>query len=272
MVRSLVCFVAIVQVLGMLPFATQARSENTVDLVPHKATYEMRLGRVRAGGDVAGAKGTMTMETEKSCEGWALKHRFQLTLVNTEGNRIETESNFSSFESLDGMTYRFTARTTRDGAVTEDIQGNASLTAEGGGGHADFSRPKGTRFDLPKGTIFPTTHVRHLIAGARNGKNRVFRVVFDGQSKEGALEVNAVILGLQQEAVGKWAKDPLTRRPSWHMRLAFFALASSKAEPQHEAGLRVFDNGVADDFEWDWGTFTVKGNLTSLEELPGPTC
>jgi hypothetical protein len=270
--RWLIWLAAAVLLAGFPAQAAPVRSGAKVDLLPHKATYDLRLGRLRSGGDVAGAKGSMVMETAKSCAGWTLKHRFRLTLVNNDGNRIETNSNFSSFESLDGLTYRFTSRTTRDGAVTEDLQGNAKLFGVGGAGHADFTRPKGTLFDLPKGTIFPTEHVVQLIAGARRGQRRVFRVVFDGQSKDGALEVNAFIGGHLAEAPAKWAKDTLTNRPSWFLRLAFFPVASSKAVPQHEAGLRVFDNGVADEFEWDWGAFTVEGALTSLEALPRPKC
>lgn len=260
-------------VASSLPAAAgPVRNASAVKLAPHKAIYSMRLGQVRSGGDVAGARGSMTMETAKSCAGWTLKHRFKLTLINSEGSRIETDSSFSSFESLDGLSYRFTSRTTRNGAVTEDIQGSASLDGAGGAGTADFSRPKGTRFDLPKGTVFPTGHVKQLIAAARAESFSVLRTVFDGQTKEGAMEVNAIVVRHTKKPSKKQAENKLSSRPSWHMRLAFFPLKSSKAEPQHEAGLRLFDNGVADDFEWDWGGFTVEGSLKSLEPLPSPTC
>ena len=270
--RWLIWLVAAMLMAGSPADAAPVRGGGKVELVPHKATYDLRLGHVRAGGDVVGAKGAMVMETGKSCAGWIQKHRFRLTLVDNDGNMIETDSNFSSFESLDGLTYRFTSRTTRNGTVTEDIQGNAKLFGVGEAGHADFTRPKGTKFDLPKGTIFPTEHVAQLIAGARRGQRRVFKIVFDGQSKDGALEVNAFVVGYLAKAPAKWAKDTLTNRPSWFMRLGFFPVVSSKATPQHEAGLRIFDNGVADDFEWDWGAFTVEGSLKSLEALPRPKC
>lgn len=272
LLRILLCVAVTLALTDGPAGAGPVRGGNGVDLVPHKATYSMRLGHVRSGGDVAGAKGSLTMETAKSCAGWTLRHRFKLTLINNEGNRIETDSSFSSFESMDGLTYRFTSRTTRNGAVTEDIQGNARLEGPGGAGTADFSRPKGTRYDLAEGTIFPTKHVIHLIRSARKGAKRVYRMVFDGQTKEGALAVNAIITGYLKKPDQRWARNRLTNRPSWHMRLAFYPVTSTQAEPQHEAGLRVFDNGVADDFEWDWGTFSVEGTLKSLESLPNPKC
>lgn len=270
--RSVICFAAVLSAVVFPANAAPVMSGPKVDLVPYKATYQMHLGHVRAAGDVAGAKGSMDMEMAKSCAGWTTKQRFRLTLVNNEGDRVVTDSNFSSFESFDGLTYRFTSRTTRDGSVTEDIQGNAKLAGPGGPGYVDFTKPKGTRFDLPKGTIYPTEHVARLIAGAMRGQHRVFEIVFDGQSKEGAFEVNAIIGGYLARAPAKWRKNRLTDRPSWSLRLAFFPVESNKSEPTHEAGLRVFDNGVADDFEWDWGTFSVKGTLNSLEALAPPKC
>jgi hypothetical protein len=272
LIRISYLLVAVLLASSLPSLSAPVRNANVVKLAPHKAVYTMRLGQVRSGGDVAGARGSMTMETAKSCAGWTLKHRFKLTLINSEGSRIETDSSFSSFESLDGLTYRFTSRTTRNGAVTEDIQGSAKLDGIGGAGTADFSRPKGTRFDLPKGTVFPTEHVKQLIAAAQSESFSVLRTVFDGQTKEGAMEVNAIVVRHSAKPSAKQAENKLSNRPSWTMRLAFFPLNSSKAEPQHEAGLRLFDNGVADDFEWDWGGFTVEGSLKSLEPLPSPTC
>lgn len=243
-----------------------------IELSPHKAVYDMRLGRVRSGGDVAGAKGTLVMEWNKSCAGWTVKQSVQLRLINNEGQRIETNSNFSSFESFDGLTYRFTSRTTRDGTVTEEIRGNATIEKKGGTGTANFKSPKGTRFDLPKGAIFPTEHIVHLIKGARLGKRRVFRLVFDGATDDGPLEVNAFIFGHQPKATARWAKRKLTNRPSWYLRMAFFPAAKSKSLPDYELGFRLFDNGVADDFELDYGSFSVDAALKSIEALPRPKC
>jgi len=252
--------------------AARGQDAGRIELVPHRAVYVMELGRARSGGNVAGAKGVMVMEWAKSCAGWTVKQRLKLDLVDNEGTTMATEANFSSFEALDGLSYRVTARNTRNGRVTEDIQGSASLKRKAGTGTADFTQPKGVRFDLPRGTVFPTEHVRDLIGEARRGKRTVYRVVFDGATLDGPLEVNAVIGNPVPAGTGRWAKDPLTNRPSWHMRLAFFPLKESKAEPDYELGLRLFDNGVADDFELDYGAFAVNARLERIEPLEVPRC
>jgi hypothetical protein len=243
-----------------------------VDLVSHRAVYVLERGHTRQGGNVSGARGALVMEWLKACTGWTVKQRLKLDITDNSNNTVETESNFSSFESVDGLTYRFTSRNTRAGRVTEDLQGNARLKPGGGGGSADYSQPKGTRFDLPKGSMFPIQHMIALITAARRGEKLVYHTVFDGAGIEGPLAVSAVLGKPQARATGTWAKEPLTNRPSWRTRLAFFPLKDSKAEPDYELGFRLFDNGVADNFEIDYGTFSVKARLERIEALEQPKC
>lgn len=264
--------VAVLALGGVSPVRGQGASAGRVDIAPHRAVYTLELGRTRQGGNVSGARGALVMEWAKSCAGWTVKQRLKLEMTDNEGNAIETDSNFSSFEASDGLQYSFTSRNLRGGRVTEDIQGHARLDAKGGAGTADFTQPKGTRFDLPKGTIFPTRHMEDLISAARRGERIVFRTVFDGASLDGPLGVNAVIGQSRPRATGNWVREPLTNRPSWHMRLAFFPLKTSKPEPDYELGMRVFENAVADELELDYGSFTVKAKIERIEALERPKC
>ncbi len=277
MQSAAVAFAALVvagiwQAAGASSAAAQQARTARVDISPHRAVYVLDLGRTRQGGNVSAAKGALVMEWGKSCGGWTVKQRLKLDLTDNEGNTVGTDSNFSSFEALDGLSYRFTTRNTRGGQVTEDFQGRARLDGPGGSGTADFTEPKGRRFDLPKGTLFPTRHMAELIAAARRGERIAYKTVFDGASMDGPLGVNAVIGRHLPKATGAWAKEALTNRPSWYMRLAFFPLKDSKSEPDYELGMRVFDNGVGDDFELDYGTFTVKAKIERIEALERPRC
>ena len=145
--------------------------------------------------------------------------------------------------------------------------------ARGGKGKAVTAvgeRPKGKKFHLPKGWIFPTEHVVQLIERAEAGEKRLFRVVFDGASLDGPLEVNAIIGSLIKG--NKDGEEALTNRPSWRMRLAFFPVKASASVPDYELGVRLFDNGVAEDFVLDYGDFTVLAKLEKIEVLPQPSC
>lgn len=257
---------------GVVPRAVAGDSFTDVVLAPHRAVYELSLGRTRQGANVVGAKGAMVMELRKSCAGWTVKQRLRLNLVDDDGNTISTDSNFSSFESLDGLTYRFTNSDSRNGQVTEQVQGNAKLKSLGGTGTADFTQPEGTRFDLPKGTLFPTMHMKALLAAAHRGDRVLYKVIFDGATLDGPIAVNAVIGAVREHPPAEKTHEPLTNRRSWPMRLAFFPLKTSKAEPDYELGLRVYDNGVSDDYVIDYGAFAVNAKLDRIEALEQPKC
>lgn len=245
----------------------------SVDLAPHRAIYSMKLAGSRSGSSIADARGAMYVEWAEACDGWTMTQRVRLTLVTGEGDDAETDSNYSSWESKDGRNYRFTVRNLRDGKLAEELRGEAGLADNAGAGEARFSMPAGARFDLPKASAFPTEHTVQIIEAARAGANHLSRVIFDGASLDGPLEVNAII-----GAAAPSAKSPadaagdLTGGRSWRVRMAFFPLDSQAAEPDYEVGVRLFENGVADNFLLDYGGYSVSANLERLEALPRPRC
>ncbi|MCH9053865.1 MAG: cell envelope integrity EipB family protein [Proteobacteria bacterium] len=258
---------------ALLVSAAFGPAAGAVELAPHRAIYSMKMGKIRAGSVIVDTRGAMYLEWARSCEGWTLTQRVRLQLIDNEGKAVDTDSSFSSWESENGLSYRFTVRNLRNGKVSEDLGGKATLAGKGKAGTAVFERPKGKIFPLPKGSIFPTEHVVQLIERAEAGEKRLFRVVFDGASLDGPLEINAIIGSLiEGKKDAKDAEEALTSRPSWRMRLAFFPVKARDSTPDYELGVRLFDNGVAEDFVLDYGDFTVLAKLEKIEALPKPSC
>lgn len=253
----------------------------TVQLTSHRAVYSMTLGTARSGSSTVDARGAMYLEWAESCDGWTVSQRVRLTLYATQGGEIDTDSNFSSWESKDGVHYRFTVRNLRNGKVAEEFRGDARLDGPAHSGKATFSVPAGAAFDLPKGALFPTEHMAMLIEAAQQGVTRLSRVIFDGANLDGPLEVNAIIGGLipvgggsgsgtADRAMGE--AQHLINRASWPIRMAFFPTQSQQAEPEYEVEVRLYDNGIANYFLLDYGDFTVNAALEKLEALPKPKC
>ena len=258
---------------ALLVSAAFGPAAGAVELAPHRAIYSMKMGKIRAGSVIVDTRGAMYLEWARSCEGWTLTQRVRLQLIDNEGKAVDTDSSFSSWESENGLSYRFTVRNLRNGKVSEDLGGKATLAGKGEAGTAVFERPKGKIFPLPKGSIFPTEHVVQLIERAEAGGQRLFRVVFDGASLDGPLEINAIIGSLiEGKKDAKDAEEALTSRPSWRLRLAFFPVKARDSTPDYELGVRLFDNGVAEDFVLDYGDFTVLAKLEKIEALPQPSC
>ena len=62
-----------------------------------------------------------------------------------EAQDVDIVSNFVTWESEDGLRYRFNQKETRNGEVDEEIRGEANLDGPGKGGMADFEKPKPRR-------------------------------------------------------------------------------------------------------------------------------
>lgn len=241
------------------------------DLAPHRAVYAMGLSTIKPGAGIAAASGTMSYEFDDSCDGWVVENRIAINYAYTEGGQVLSTTDFITWESKDGLHYKFRMRNTRDGQVTEDVEGQADLKGKGQGGVARFTRPEPITVQLPKGTLFPTEHTLRLLDAARAGGRSFWRVVFDGSGTEGPYEVNALI-GSPNQSFAAAANSPLLASQAWPMRLAFFPVSSPDPMPNFEMALTYHPNGVSQQIVQSFKNFSLSGKLQSVEALPGKRC
>jgi hypothetical protein len=250
------------------------------DIDPHRALYSLSLGSARSGSGVLGASGAMYYEWGETCDGWTVEQRFRLRLVYAESGGGELSSTLVTWESKDGLRYRFNERRMRNGALSEEIHGMAHLDGPGKGGTAEFTKPENAKITLQPGVIFPTAHTLLLIERAKAGDTFFARPVFDGSSVEKATQITAVV-GPQLEPTPPAPKagdkdnplsSPLLQHPSWRVRLAFFPPGSKAETPDYELGMRLLSNGVSQDMELDYGDYVVKARLDEIEPLTKPAC
>lgn len=257
-------------VLAMTAPGLAARA-GAADLAPHRAVYAMGLSTVKPGSSIVAASGTMTYQIDDTCDGWVVENRIAMTYAYSEGGQMQSATDFITWESKDGLHYRFRMRKTRDGQVTEDIEGSADLKGKGQGGVARFIRPEPVRMTLPKGTLFPTEHTVRLLDLAHAGGRTLWRVVFDGSDVEGMYEVNALI-GRQSSTLPAKAVSPLLGSPWWPVRLAFFPVKANESVPEFEMALAYQPNGVAREIVQSFKNFSLTGRLESIEPLPRRGC
>lgn len=246
------------------------------DIAPHRALYSLTLGSAKSNSGVVGASGGMVYEWGETCDGWTVEQRFHLRLQYAEQAGVEVSSTLVTWESKDGLRYRFNERRLRNGEPDEEVRGDARLDGPGQGGVAEFVRPEAATIALTPGVLFPTAHTLFLIDRARAGDSFVARSVFDGATVENASQITAVI-GAEQapsaSATGdKLLDNPLLQRPSWRMRLAFFPADGKSEQPDYELGMRLLDNGVSQDMSLDYGDYVIRAKLDEIEALPKPSC
>ncbi|PZW42187.1 uncharacterized protein DUF1849 [Humitalea rosea] len=239
-------------------------------LAPHRAAYNLVLEHVRERSQVRSAKGAMLFEVADACEGWATRQRLTMTLTDSQGNDVETSSDYSTYESKDGRQLRFSMVQSSQGAVSNRIAGTAELQADGSG-TVTYTEPTEKTEPLTPGTLLPMLHTLRAIQLAR-GDGRLLSVpLFDGTTEDGAQDSTTIVAGWS----GPQANErfpPLAPLASGRMRIAFFSHTNTNgggaSAPDYEVGLRYYENGVADELSMDFGDFTMGGQLAELVILP----
>ena len=252
--------VAALLVCGLLG----AGAASATDLAAHRALYELKLDDSHPG-DVAAATGTMAYEVQDVCDGWATNQRLQMTVTNRDGQDVQMLSDYTTWESKDGLKLRFRMRQTTDQAVTSDVEGEAELKGPGQAGTAHFTSPNDSTKPLPAGTVFPMKHTEALLAAARAGKHFITLPLFDGTTPTGVQHSSIVIGGWGPAPQGKW--PALRKLASGRFHIAFFDPEPDKPEPDYEVSMRYWDNGVADDLSMNFGDFVMLGRLAEFKLL-----
>jgi EipB-like len=253
--------------------AVSAAHAGAIDILPHRAFYQMTLDRTATRSDVADVDGMMMFEWSDSCDGWSVTQKLAMTVYYATGESSSFAWSLNSWESKDGLKYRFFVRRTQDGREQAPVRGTAELEGAGKAGVAHYTEPKPKNVKLPAGTLFPTAHTIAVLDRAENGSKLMWADVFDGSDEEGLFGVGAIIGPRLGETAEKGDAAPLLKGvPSWHLGLAFFPNGNPNPEPEHEQTLQLYRNGVAGDLVLNYGDFSVSTTLKKLERLPAAGC
>ena len=239
----------------------------------HRAVYDMKLSRSQSNADVVDVRGRMTYEWLDACDGWTTSQKSQMKFFYQDGRTVDLGWTLSSWESKDGLRYRFFVRNLTDDKVTSEFKGEATLDGPGLGGTAQFTSPKKLKLALPAGTLFPTAHTIKLLNHLKAGDRLLYATVFDGTDDKGMFDISAVLGGTPPPDAAMAALSPLVAKgPIYRIGLAFFTPTGNQPTPEHEQTLSVYANGIVEKLSLDYGSFTVDGALVKVEGLPAPGC
>src|SRR5215813_1144058 len=164
-----------------------------VDLVSHRAVYRLALDSNALGVDVSDVQGEMIYEWGDACDGWTTTQKSRMKFFYQDGRTADIGWTLSSWESKDGLRYRFFVRNFQGSKLLGELRGEARLDGAGKGGVAEFSEPKASRLALPAGTLFPTSHSRSLLGHLAAGDRAFYATVFDGTDQQGIYDISAVL-------------------------------------------------------------------------------
>ena len=262
--------------VAVLIALTAALPAPAAELISHRAFYRLSLASLNSDSEISDVQGGIGYEISDGCDGWIVEQQYAMRVLWSNGNEMDSSDSFVSWESKDGLNYRFNVKKFRDGTEYMRINGSAELKSKGGAGMARFDEPESDRIVLPEGTVFPTEHTVRLLARARNGEKFDRQLVFDGSDVQSAAPVSTVILAQRPAKDDGILKPPLGPYTVWPMKLAFYAAAGKAGPgeelPEFELAMDLQENGVATRLVLQFDDFSLNGTLESIEQLPEAGC
>lgn len=253
-----------------------APAAQAVELAAHRAFYRLSLASASNESNMAGIEGAISFELKDVCDAWIVEQKYALRFQLADGGDVETVDNYASWESKDGLEFRFNITRAANGRTTSEIGGRAELESRGGPGMATFDQPSKDKIALSKGTVFPTDHTVILLDKAAGGDRFDRHLLFDGSDVEAAAPVTTILFAQKEPEGGDVIKAPLGPDPVWPMQLAFFSAEgnaqSGEELPDFEMMMVIQPNGIVTRLVLDFGEFKVDGVLEKIEPLPASGC
>jgi len=254
-----------------------------VILAPHRAVYDLKLSKTRGSRSIEAVRGRILYDfTGNSCDGYALKFRQVSELDSGEGKAALSDLRSTTWEDAAAKTFRFNSENLVNEQQTDAVDGHAERNDEAVS--VSLSKPKEKRFTEPVDAVFPTEHMRRIIAAARDGKSILEFPVYDGSESGEKLYNTLTVIG---RAIAPGTKLPddagakipaLTKLARWPVTISYFEKQGDKAEqtgeqtPVYSIGFELYENGISRALVLDYPDFTISGKMTSLEMKKETPC
>jgi hypothetical protein len=259
---------------AILPSAPVRSEGAAVALASHRAVYDLTLSSTRGKRGMSGVRGRILYDfSGSSCEGYALQFRQVSELDSGEGKVVVSDLRATSWEDGAAKLLRFHSQNYFDDNLRDQVDGQAERAGEGLA--IQLSKPDDKKLDLKQNVVFPTQHVRSIIAAAREGKTLMQVSVYDGSDTGDKVYDTLTVIGKpiapeqhkpDDATAGEAAFAGLAR---WPVTISYFdhkaAERTGEQTPVYAITFELFENGVSRSLVLDYGDFVLTGKMTSLE-------
>jgi hypothetical protein len=266
--------------IALLAPAFAETPKPAVQLVPHRAVYDLSLLRAGGSNGVENARGRIAMEFGgDACDGYTLKYR-QVTILNSSESGSNTlDIQTATYETGDGRSMHFKSTSLRQGMIKDgEVDGDAKLTPQGSL-NVDLKQPKRKAFEAAGETVFPTEHLKRLIEAGRRGDSTLSVKVYDGSNKGDKVYDTLGLIGRKIEAGAATASlddvaqgEKLASVARWPITISYFEEGKADRMPVYTISFELYENGVSRALKLDYGDFALKGDLKSLDVQAPSSC
>jgi len=264
------------------PAAAAPPADNVI-LVPHRAIYDLKLAKSNGNRGIEAVRGRIVYDfSGNSCDGYELQFRQVSELDSGEGKHSLSDLRSTTWEDGEAKQFRFNSENMLDEKTADEVDGRAER--ETSAVKVDLTKPKDKNFSIPVGAVFPTEHMRRIIAAARNGQSILEFPVYDGSETGEKLYNTLTVIG---KPIAPGAKPPsdatstvpaLAKLQRWPVTISYFEKEDARTEqsgeqtPVYSIGFELYENGVSRALMLAYADFTISGEMTSLEMKKEKPC
>ena len=259
--------------------ARAQQSSDRIELAPHRAVYDLKLANSRGKRALESVTGRILYDfSGNACEGYSLQFRQVTELDSGEGKNVTSDLRMTNWEDGAGKSFRFMSQNFLNGQQAETGDGRAE---EGPTGvSVSLSKPERKELNLGP-VVFPSEHMRRIIAAAREGKPLLEIPVYDGSESGEKVYNTLTVIGREiaptervptDAAAGKEAIATMKR---WPVTVSYFDRAKAEGgeqTPAYAIAFEVYENGISRALKLDYGDFVLTGEMTSLELRDAKPC
>jgi hypothetical protein len=217
-----------------------------------------------------------------ACEGYQLQFRQVSELDSGEGKAALSDLRSTTWEDGEGKQFRFSSENLFNERRTDIVNGNAKR--EGETVAVSLTKPTDKKFTVPSTAVFPTEHMRRIIAAAREGKSVLEFPVYDGSESGEKLYNTLTVIGHAIEPGDRMPDDAggkvpaLAKLERWPVTISYFDKTDKKSEqggeetPVYSITFELYENGISRALILDYTDFTISGEMTSLEMKDAKPC
>ena len=241
-----------------------------VVMAAHHAVYKLTLKTAKGPNAPAAASGAIDYDfTGSACDGYTTHFRQIVEMQPTEGDSKLNDMTSNTFENEAATDYTFDTKTSADDDAPDTVAGKAERGADGRIA-IDVKTPQG-HADLAADVLFPTEHLRHIIAAAEHGDKILSADIFDGSETGKKLFHTLTVIGA---SLTDAPDDPAGRAEAlhglrrWPVVISYFE--DGKDQPDYVLSSDLYENGVSRALKLDYGDFVLAGALDQLTLAPPP--
>jgi len=266
-------------VAGAAPAGHPDLDAGKIELVPHRAIYDLRLSQSRSNRSAEAVTGRILYDfSGNSCEGYALQFR-QVSELNTgEGKAAVSDLRTITWEDGTATSYRFQSQNLLDQKQVETVDGKAERRSDGVA--VNLTKPGQKKFEAEAGLVFPTEHMRRIIAAARAGQTILELPVYDGSENGEKIFSTLTVIGApippdervpSDAAAGQAVLKGMKR---WPVTISYFEKGSAGGEqtPIYSVAFELYENGISRALTLDYNDFVLRGDMSLLEIKDSKPC